>query len=447
MNQTKELRMSTKGILSLALLLVTVIFVMQKSTLVQASGTTQKVEKNGVWYTLLTETEFKNKYSMDNDDEDASNCLEENKYNNVLAQIQAYGGVYAATGYNGTSSIVSIENTIEGKPVMLVVNLYDDDDDDASNKITSLTIPANVVDFNFSCDEIIIDPNNQYYTAIDGVLYNKAVTEIIDYFNPKAMNGVYNVPENISKIDSYPEDVEIINLPASVVNLPEHNYADSLTAINVAEDNKKFSSVNGVLYNKNKTTLIVYPIAKKDKSYRMPKTVKKINEAVMFNQKYLEKLFFSDKVTVVPAYFGNNMENLKSIHLPKKVKVIGSWAFSNCPKLKKVTVPSTCTAISRAFDSCKSLKTIVIKSKKIKIDRDLIELDMDMIDNDYTTEIKKGSTITLYINDGIHKMKCNQKNIISVKKKKDCVYTIKALNSGKATITCGRKKIKFKVVK
>ncbi len=41
----------------------------------------------------------------------------------------------------------------------------------------------------------------------------------------------------------------------------------SLTAINVATDNKNYVSVNGVMYNKDKTTIKCYPAGKKDKNY------------------------------------------------------------------------------------------------------------------------------------------------------------------------------------
>ena len=313
--------MSTKGILSLALLLVTVIFVMQKSTLVQASSATQKVEKNGVYYTFLDENQFKKCYTMDSE-ENYSYYLQPEKYNDVLSKIKEKGGIYAVmNGYKGTNPTVSIENEIDGMPVMIVSFYYDEvvnDDDVDSNEITAISIPANVVDFDLGeYGEINIDQNNRYFTVKDGVLYNKALTEILCYFNTKVMNGVYNVPENITKLESYPADVEIINLSSNVVSLPEHDASETLTAINVVEGNKKYSSLNGVLYNKDKTTLMLYPMSKKDKTYKMPNTVKDISECVLMRQKYLEELVISDKVTVIPSYFADGAKNLKSVHYQK----------------------------------------------------------------------------------------------------------------------------------
>lgn len=446
MNQTKELRMSTKGILSLALLLVTVIFVMQKSTLVQASSATQKVEKNGVYYTFLDENQFKKCYTMDSE-ENYSYYLQPEKYNDVLSKIKEKGGIYAVmNGYKGTNPTVSIENEIDGMPVMIVSFYYDEvvnDDDVDSNEITAISIPANVVDFDLGeYGEINIDQNNRYFTVKDGVLYNKALTEILCYFNTKVMNGVYNVPENITKLESYPADVEIINLSSNVVSLPEHDASETLTAINVVEGNKKYSSLNGVLYNKDKTTLMFYPMSKKDKTYKMPNTVKDISECVLMRQKYLEELVISDKVTVIPSYFADGAKNLKSVHLPKKLKKIEGWAFEDCTKLKKVTVPSACNSMNRAFSGCKT--TITIKSKKIR-------LYLDVANNDNkknTFVIKKGTQITCYTNaqSGI-KSKTN--SILSIKKKGKygTDYTIKVLKTGKTTVKCYRDKLNFKVVK
>lgn len=70
---------------------------------------------------------------------------------------------------------------------------------------------------------------------------------------------------------------------------------------------------------------------------------------------------------------------------------------------------------------------------------------MDKIDNKYTMVIKKGTMVTLYVNDD--RIKRKQSSVLSVKKKKSCIYSVKALKTGKAAITFDNKKIKFKVVK
>jgi len=59
--------------------------------------------------------------------------------------------------------------------------------------------------------------------------------------------------------------------------------------------------------------------------------------------------------------------SLEKVTLPKKLTTLRG-AFSNCGKLKKVTVPSTVTSLDgKVFYKCKNLKTIVIKTKKLKL--------------------------------------------------------------------------------
>jgi len=70
-----------------------------------------------------------------------------------------------------------------------------------------------------------------------------------------------------------------ITIPSGVVNINEKAFfqSDSLASINVAADNPKYSSEDGVLFNKNKTALIVYPQNKKG-AYTIPESVTKLGE-------------------------------------------------------------------------------------------------------------------------------------------------------------------------
>lgn len=435
MNQTKELLLPKKLMLTMALLLAAIILMILCGITTHAAGSKETVEKNGLYYTYLSEASFKEHFTTQKNKTGYNiYYLESSKYNTVLSKIKTYGGIYAILDeYDGSSSSLSIENTINEKPVMIVTPIYG---------ITSLTVPANVIEFypeNWNgLGNLSIDSNNSYYTLNNGVLYNKAATKILQYF-PNKMGNTYNVPNTVIKMENYP-NVKVINISASVTSLPEKGYtSDSVTAINVASANKKFVSVKGVVYNKKKTTLVCYPSGKKDKTYKMPKTVTKINDGVFMNQKYIEKLVISDKVTKIPSYFGSGMKKLKSLHLPNKLKTLDRYAFEDCNKLKSVTIPATCKTISRAFYDCKSLKSVTIKSKKFSFDMDAGS------SMKYTMILKKGTSITCPVN--MEGMTCSQSTVLSVKKKKEYLYTIKALNTGNATITWGSQKIKVKVVK
>ena len=105
--------------------------------------------------------------------------------------------------------------------------------------------------------------------------------------------------------------LQIINIPATVLNIEDYalccNY--DLLEINVASDNPNYSSVNGILYNKDQTTLINYPVAKTDTEFTVPDSVESIG---------------------VGAFISENGSSLK-ITVPGTVTTIGSNAFKNVP--------------------------------------------------------------------------------------------------------------------
>jgi hypothetical protein len=97
-----------------------------------------------------------------------------------------------------------------------------------------------------------------------------------------------------------------------------------LTEINVASGNNAFSSENGVLYNKNKTTLVCYPHAKTG-SFTIPNGVTSIGQSTF-----------------------NSCTNLASITIPASVTSIGQTAFQNCAKLTSVTFGGSNTGMTKA---------------------------------------------------------------------------------------------------
>jgi hypothetical protein len=113
--------------------------------------------------------------------------------------------------------------------------------------------------------------------------------------------------------------------------------ASGLTSINVGSGNTKYSSENGVLFDKNKTKLIQFPAGKAG-SYTMPNGVKSIED----------RAFSSAK-------------KLTSITFPKSLETIGNWAFLSCDGLTSVTLPGNRIGIKeRAFFDYKNRISVTI---------------------------------------------------------------------------------------
>lgn len=131
-----------------------------------------------------------------------------------------------------------------------------------------------------------------------------------------------------------------ISIPSSVTSIGERVFYDtpSLMEIIVDSDNENYVSVDGVLYNKDKTVLIAYPSGKTESSFTVPDTVTQISTGA-----------FSGAV------------NLTEVILSKNLKVIGEKSFENCSGLLEIEIPSSVSKIDNsAFRSCTSLQEVVM---------------------------------------------------------------------------------------
>ena len=132
----------------------------------------------------------------------------------------------------------------------------------------------------------------------------------------------------------------------------------ALESISVVEKNKEFSTVDGVLYNKDGNSLIIYPAAKKG-AFALPDGVSEIREAAFKNTALTELTISQDSAldTIRNNAFENSM--ITSISLPENVTVINAETFKNATNLKSVELGSAVTYIGKsAFEGAKSLTEI-----------------------------------------------------------------------------------------
>jgi len=118
-----------------------------------------------------------------------------------------------------------------------------------------------------------------------------------------------------------------IAIPSSVsfINERAFSFVDTLTSITVDSRNPYYTSVDGVLFDKNIQTIIAYPLGRTARTYTIPSTVTSIGNRAF------------------------NSSSLTSITIPPSITSIGEWAFS-FTKLTSITIPSSVTFIGqRAF--------------------------------------------------------------------------------------------------
>ena len=134
----------------------------------------------------------------------------------------------------------------------------------------------------------------------------------------------------------------------------------SLESIEVEEDNPVICSVDGVLFNKDKTRIICYPSAAQRTSYTVPESVSKIEGGAFAYSQNLKKVSMSNKVTVMGSSAFYECRNLEEVRLSSNLQGLDSWTFGNCQGLKSMTIPQSVTYLgSNLFSGCK-LETLCI---------------------------------------------------------------------------------------
>jgi len=119
-----------------------------------------------------------------------------------------------------------------------------------------------------------------------------------------------------------------ITIPKGITEIDWHYFDkyNGIERINVSVDNEAFSSIDGVIFSKDKTSLIHYPVNRKDETYTIPDSVTTISEANFHGAKYLKHLVFGKNVALSPegdyGFNGSHFMNgaLESFSVPAENK-------------------------------------------------------------------------------------------------------------------------------
>ncbi|MCC8111904.1 MAG: leucine-rich repeat domain-containing protein [Ruminococcus sp.] len=147
----------------------------------------------------------------------------------------------------------------------------------------------------------------------------------------------------------------------------------SLTAIIVDDNNSTYSSIDGVLFDKNLETLISCPWGKEGE-YAIPDSVTSIGKGAFYSCEYLTSVVIPDGVTNIGGMAFEYCYSLTDITIPDSVISIGSEAFECCYSLTDITIPNSVTSIGNgAFYYCTSLTDITIPDSVISIGSEAFE--------------------------------------------------------------------------
>ena len=153
-----------------------------------------------------------------------------------------------------------------------------------------------------------------------------------------------------------------INIPASCTSVGLLAFAASLacTSINVDPANTAYTSDAGVLFNKNKSTLMVFP-AGKGGSYTIPSSCSSISTGAFAASMFLTSLVIPNSVMEIGQYAFLSSGISGRLVIPNGVTTIASYAFSGCSNITQVVMGARVTSIGdHAFEDCSSLTSVTI---------------------------------------------------------------------------------------
>jgi len=192
-------------------------------------------------------------------------------------------------------------------------------------KLTTVTLPASLNTIGgesfaneWAVKEYIVDSNNQNFSSLDGVLFNKDKTRLI-LFPKNANTTTYAIPSSVTTIGDeafqYSFGVTRVSIPASLTTIVDDAFGScrGLTEFIVDPGNMNFSTLDGCLFNKNQFALIIFPAGKKG-NYTIPNAVTSIRNS---------------------AFSG--CTSLTSVVIGSSVSSIGTWSFEDCWNLTSIS--------------------------------------------------------------------------------------------------------------
>ena len=233
----------------------------------------------------------------------------------------------------------------------------------------ALTIPATVT--NESTEYSVTSIGSWAFSScssLTAVTIPASVTNISsNAFSRCSQLTAVTIPEGVATIGSYAfescSSLTEVTIPASAINIGNwvFDYCSALTAIHVAEGNTAYSSEDGVLFNKDKTTLVCYPIGKTETTYTVPATVTTFTTSAFENCTALAQINLPNSLTDMTSRTFYGCTSLTEVTLPDGVIQLTGFNFTDCSALEKVTLPEGIIYIgSGAFKNCSALTELTV---------------------------------------------------------------------------------------
>ncbi len=271
-----------------------------------------------------------------------------------LFEYTINNGEVTITGYVGADTDVVIPSRIEGYPVTTIGEYAFS----SLGDITSVVIPYSVRAIG----------NYAFYRceSIESILI---------------VNGVRSIGKYAF---AYCVSVASVTIPESVTSIGTNAFAYgfALDSITVDADNAYYSSdEQGVLFNKNKTTLIQYPGGKSG-DYIIPESTTTIGEYAFYRCENLSSIVMPEGVETIGLYAFSYCYGLTTVTIPDKVVTINEGAFYGCANLGEITIGrDVATIADKVFSGCNMLTDVYYNGSERSWNKVSIDENNDSLDN------------------------------------------------------------------
>ena len=292
------------------------------------------------------------------------------------------------------------------------------------SKLTSVAIPAGLKTIGAGAfagcsnvSAITVEAKNADYVVMDGILFNKEKTALVQYpagrvatsyvipkevtsIGGSAFNSAKNltavtIPAGVTEIgnEAFVNCVKLtsITIPAAVKTIGANvfGYCHELAEIKVEAANTAYTSADGVLFDKAKKTLIKYPERRNATAYAIPAEVTNIESYAFEYTQNLTSITIPTSVKKIGvAAFASTV--LTSVVIPDGVDTISGMTFRWCSNLRSVTLPASIKMIGfGAFAECKKLEEMTVKAKTPPIVDNLVFAQVPVAN--VTLTVPKGS--------------------------------------------------------
>ena len=298
----------------------------------------------------------------------------------------AYGAVLVSC--TPDDDIVTIPEEIDSMRVVRIGESFID-----TGSVREVRIPSSVLSIASGAfseasglEAITVSPDNPIYASLHGVLYNKESRAIVCY--PQAIaEDTFVVPDGVWQIDNQAfkgtenlrtvvlpdgvkeigrqafeesgiseinlpdglcaigygaffncDSLESLSIPASVFAIGDEAFVShSLESISVDPGNESFCSIDGVLFDKGRSTLIAYPASRQlSGAYSVPGSVRSIGKCA-FCYARLDRIRLPEDLDTIgnDAFWGAWIDD---INLPDSISSIGEGIFDRCLYLEDIYV-------------------------------------------------------------------------------------------------------------